>query len=283
MTQLTVHTRCGNGPKRILNTWSDLSLASSFLDETPEPTQMKNFLTSFLALSLVAGVTNFTIADDTTAPAQDPKQQDTTPAQNTKPAQDTNPAQGGARRGGRGDRGGAAAGAKLKIGAEAPSFTLKTTDGKDWSLSDAKGKIVVLQWVNPNCPVCVRVSSDGTVNKTIKGCTDQFADVVYVAINSSASDASSLAATGAYLADHKVAIPALLDSDGAVGKLYGAKTTPHCFVIDSKGILVYQGAIDDNQRGTGKANYVVNAVTQLKAGEPVSPSETKSYGCGVKY
>ncbi len=236
---------------------------------------MKNFLSSFLALSLVAGITNFTSADDTTAPTQDPKQQDTTPAQDAKPAQ------GAGRRSGRGERGGAAA--KLKIGTEAPSFTLKTTDGKDWNLSDAKGKVVVLQWVNPHCPVCVRVSSDGTLSKTIKGCTEQFADVVYVAINSSSGDASSLAATGAYLAGHKVAVPALLDSDGAVGKLYGARTTPHCFVIDSKGILVYQGAIDDNQNGSGKTNFVVNAVTQLKAGETVSPNETKSYGCGVKY
>ena len=65
--------------------------------------------------------------------------------------------------------------------------------------------------------------------------------------------------------------------------MYGAKTTPHCYVIDAAGVLVYQGAIDDNQSGSGKTNYVVNAVTQLKAGEKVSPSETKPYGCGVKY
>jgi hypothetical protein len=83
--------------------------------------------------------------------------------------------------------------------------------------------------------------------------------------------------------EHKVDIPALLDNDGAVGLLYGAKTTPHCYVIDANGVLVYQGAIDNNDKGDGKMNYVVNAVTQLKAGESVSPSETKPYGCSVKY
>jgi peroxiredoxin len=175
----------------------------------------------------------------------------------------------------------AAAGAK--VGEAAPNFTLKTTDGKEWSLSDAKGKVVVLEWVNPECPVCVRVMKDGNVANTIKGCKDQFADVVYVAINSSAARPSSLSATAAYLKENKIEIPALLDSEGSVGKLYGAKTTPHCFVIDSKGVLVYQGAIDNSDKGDGKMNYVVNAVTQLKKGESVSPSETKSFGCSVKY
>jgi hypothetical protein len=124
---------------------------------------------------------------------------------------------------------------------------------------------------------------DGTVANTIKGVTEQFSDVVYVAINSSAARPASLEGTAAYMKEHKVDIPALLDNDGAVGLLYGAKTTPHCYVIDANGVLVYQGAIDNNDKGDGKMNYVVNAVTQLKAGESVSPSETKPYGCSVKY
>ena len=65
--------------------------------------------------------------------------------------------------------------------------------------------------------------------------------------------------------------------------MYGARTTPHCFVIDQNGVLVYQGAIDDNERGQGKTNYVVNTLAQLKKGETVSPSETRPYGCSVKY
>ena len=106
---------------------------------------------------------------------------------------------------------------------------------------------------------------------------------MFVAVNSSASNKSSLDATAKYLKDNKIEIPALLDTDGAVGKMYGARTTPHCYVIDDNGTLVYQGAIDDNQSGGGKTNYVVNALTQLKKGEKVSPSETKPYGCSVKY
>jgi peroxiredoxin len=174
--------------------------------------------------------------------------------------------------------------AKAEIGKTAPNFTLKTTDGKDWSLSDAAGKIVVLEWCNPGCPVCQRVTSDGTVAEALKGAKEASSDVVYVMINSSASQPASLEKTGAYLKDAKLAIPALLDSDGKVGKMYGAKTTPHCYVIDSKGVLRYQGAIDDGDGAKkGKMNYVVNAVKQIKGNETVSPAETKPYGCGVKY
>ncbi len=169
-------------------------------------------------------------------------------------------------------------GAKAEIGKAAPDFTLTTTDGKQWSLKDAAGKIVVLEWCNPECPVCKGCMTNGTIAKTIADCGS---DVVYVFINSSASRPASLDATGKYLADNKITAPGLLDKDGAVGKLYGARTTPHCFVIDSKGVLRYEGAIDDNKEG--KMNYVVNAVKQIKANETVSPEKTQPYGCGVKY
>jgi peroxiredoxin len=177
----------------------------------------------------------------------------------------------------------AKSGPMAEVGKPAPNFTLKTTDGKEWSLSDAKGKVVVLEWVNPECPVCVRVCEQGVVAETIKGVKELFPDAVYVAINSSAARPSSLSGTAAYLASHKIEIPALLDSEGAVGKMYGAKTTPHCYVIDANGVLVYQGAIDDGRNGNAKMNYVVNAAKALKAGEAVSPSTTRPYGCGVKY
>lgn len=132
-------------------------------------------------------------------------------------------------------------------------------------------------------PVCQRVMTDGTVAASIKGCKDQFADVVYIAVNSSASRKSSLDSTAAYLKDNKIDVPALLDSEGKVGKLFGARTTPHCFVIDAKGVLVYKGAINDSQAGDGKINYVAQAVAQMKKGESVVPSETKPFGCRVKY
>ncbi len=169
------------------------------------------------------------------------------------------------------------------VGKAAPNFTLKTTDGKDWSLADAKGKVVVLEWVNPECPVCVRVCQTGVLADTIKGVKAAYPDAVYVAINSSAARPSSLSSTASYLAANKIEIPALLDTDGAVGLQYRAKTTPHCFVIDADGVLVYQGALDDGRNGGAKTNYVVNAVNALKAGEAISPSSTKPYGCGIKY
>lgn len=216
---------------------------------------MKTILSIVLAASLAAGLSTMTLAQDGAG----------------KPA-------------GRRARGAEASATEgAKIGAAAPAFTLKTTDGKDWSLADAKGKVVVLEWVNPECPVCHGVMKDGTVAASIKGCKEQFADVVYVAINSSASKKSSLDATGSYLKENGIDIPGLIDSDGKVGKMFGARTTPHCFVIDAKGVLVYRGAINNSQSGDGKTNYVVQAVTQLKKGETVSPSDTKPFGCGVKY
>ncbi len=173
---------------------------------------------------------------------------------------------------------------KVEIGKAAPNFTLKTTEGKEWSLTDAKGHIVVLEWCNPECPACQRVTSDGTVAESIKGAKDAASDVVYVMINSSAASESSLKATAGYLKEHHVDVPALLDSEGKVGMMYGARTTPHIFVIDDKGVLRYQGAIDDGGPAKkGTMNYVANAVKQIKAGETVAPDSTTPYGCGVKY
>jgi peroxiredoxin len=175
-------------------------------------------------------------------------------------------------------------GAKAEVGKPAPNFTLKTTDGKEWSLSDAAGKIVILQWCNPECPACERVTSDGTVAETLKGAREASADVVYVMVNSSAARPTSLEATGPYMKKLDLGIPALLDTEGTVGQMYGARTTPHMYVIDDKGVLRFNGAIDDGNGGTkGKTNFVVNAVKQIKAGETVAPAEPKPYGCSVKY
>ncbi len=171
---------------------------------------------------------------------------------------------------------------KAKVGAPAPAISLKDAEGNAWSLSDAKGKVVVLQWMNPECPVCRRVSSDGTTANTLKAVREAFPDAVYVGINSSSSRPSSFEASKGYMANHKLDMPLLIDTDGAVSKQYGARTTPHCFVIDANGVIVYSGAIDDSPSGGAKTNYVVDAVNALKAGKPVTPSETKSYGCAVK-
>ena len=207
---------------------------------------MKKSIALILASTFTASVAFATFADDTKKPATtDTKQTEKRErkADGEKKTEGT---------------------AKAKIGEAAPNFTLKTTDGKDWSLTDAKGKIVVLEWCNPQCPACQ--------------------GVFVVFINSSADVPSSLEATGAYLKEHKIDVPALLDTEGSVGQLYGARTTPHCFVIDDKGVLRYNGAIND-ARGGKKAttNYVVNAVKQIKGNETVSPDTTTPYGCSVKY
>ncbi len=166
-----------------------------------------------------------------------------------------------------------------KVGATAPAFTLKDSGGKSVSLSDFAGKVVVLEWMNPGCPVCKGKMDDGSVTKMMDASKKINSDVVFLFINSTAAMADKPQESGDYLAAHKVTAPALIDGDGMVGHLYGAKTTPHCFVIDSKGILAYEGAIDDQ----GSTNYVVGAIQALKDGKAVTPATTKPYGCGVKY
>jgi peroxiredoxin len=173
--------------------------------------------------------------------------------------------------------------AKAQVGEPAPNFTLADADGKEHSLSDFKGKIVVLQWINPKCPVCVRCASTGIVqdmHEDVKGLDD---DVVFLAINS--THWMTVKDSAAYLKEKKLDMPGLDDQDGKVGRLYGAKTTPHMYVIDQKGILRYSGAIDNDRRGNkdDAMNYVVNAVSQIVAGETVSPDRTQPYGCSVKY
>jgi peroxiredoxin len=177
--------------------------------------------------------------------------------------------------------------AKAEVGKAAPSFTLKDTAGKEHKLSDFKGKMVVLEWINPDCPVCRDVFSRDVVENTIKEVRKISPDAVYLMINS--THYMDAAGSAAYMSKHDLDVPALVDQDGTVGKLYGARTTPHVFVIDDKGVLRYQGAIDNDQRGRKAkrgedvTNYVVNAARQIKAGDTVSPSETQPYGCSVKY
>jgi len=174
--------------------------------------------------------------------------------------------------------------ATAELGKPAPDFTLKDTTGKSHSLSDFRGKTVVLQWINPDCPFCRRVMTEGTVAKMLKDLKSIDENAVLLAINSTHyMDAKD---TAQYLKKNKMDIPGLIDSDGIVGRLYDARTTPHVFVIDKNGILRYSGAIDDNargSRGSDATNYAVNAARQLSAGEAVAPDKTRPYGCSVKY
>ena len=180
--------------------------------------------------------------------------------------------------------------AGVNVGETAPDFTLTDTSGKAHALSDFKGKFVVLEWLNHDCPFVHKHYDSGNMQALQKEYTAK--DVVWLSINSSAEGKE-----GYYPADkaneltkEKGASPTavFLDEDGKVGKLYGAKTTPHMFVISPQGLLIYQGAID-SKPSTDVAdislstNYVKAALDEAIAGKVVSEPSTKSYGCSVKY
>jgi peroxiredoxin len=174
------------------------------------------------------------------------------------------------------------------VGEKAPDFTLPDTDGKAHTLSellDGK-KIVVLEWFNPDCPFILKHHQQ---NHTMIDLAARYRDrgVVWLAINSAAAgkQGADLERNRKAREEYQMPFPVLMDADGAVGKSYGAKTTPHMFVIAADGTLAYAGAIDDDRSPStlGKTNYVADAVDALLAGKPVPVKETPSYGCGVKY
>ena len=178
----------------------------------------------------------------------------------------------------------------VKVGETAPAFTLKDTDGKEVKLADYKGKIVVLEWFNPECPFVKKhhVTMD-TMAKLAKEYKDK--SVVWLAINSGSEgkQGAGQETNSKAKKDYKIDYPVLLDTTGATGKAYGAKTTPHMYVIDKDGKLVYAGAIDDH-RGPGKPdekttvkNYVKNALDEVIAGKKVTSATSEPYGCPVKY
>ena len=173
--------------------------------------------------------------------------------------------------------------AQLAVGQPAPEFKLKDLDGSDVSLSSFRGKTVVLEWINPNCPISRRHAEAKTMVTTAA----KHPEAVWLAINSTNAghgDFVDAAAHKKYNADHGIGYPVLYDTSGDVGRAYGASTTPHMYVIDAAGKLVYVGAIDDAPRG-GKAavNYVDAALTSIAAGKSPEPATTKPYGCSVKY
>ncbi|MBI1824958.1 MAG: redoxin domain-containing protein [Planctomycetes bacterium] len=169
-----------------------------------------------------------------------------------------------------------------KIGSPAPDFKLKDLEGKDVSLAGYKGKIVVLEWSNSGCPVCQRHAKAKTAAHTMDAFKGK--DVVWVNIDSTGdAKADDLKK---FVKDNGLTAAYLMDPTGATGKAYGAKTTPHMFVIDTKGNLAYAGAIDDDNdgsKGEKAKNYVKEAVEALLKGSTVATSTTEPYGCKVHY
>ncbi|HZX41266.1 MAG TPA: redoxin domain-containing protein [Myxococcaceae bacterium] len=167
------------------------------------------------------------------------------------------------------------------VGQPAPAFTLRDEMGASHALEQYRGKIVVLEWTNPECPFVQRHYAAKTMQKTLASFAGK--KVVWLAVDSTSHNTP--AKSKSWKAEQAFTYPVLQDASGDVGRAYGAKTTPHMFVIDEKGVLRYAGGIDDDPRGhsTTPTNFVEKSVNALLAGQPVSPSTSEPYGCSVKY
>ena len=176
------------------------------------------------------------------------------------------------------------------VGAAAPDFQVKDSQGRTRSLSEFKGKTVVLEWTNRQCPF-VRKHYDGG---NMQGLQKKAAGdgVVWLSVVSSAPGNQGYVTADEANAHLKAvgAAPAavLLDADGKLGHLYGAQTTPHMFVVDPQGKVAYAGAIDDKPSTNakdiaGSRNFIAEALGELKTGKPVAAASTRPYGCSVKY
>lgn len=180
--------------------------------------------------------------------------------------------------------------AKVEVGKPAPNFQGTDSQGNAINLSDYAGKIVVLEWSNHECPYVVKHYSGGNMQSLQKEATDQ--GIVWLTIVSSAKGkqghTTAQDANNVIKAQGIHSTARILDSSGTIGHLYGARTTPHMFVIDKSGKIAYAGAIDSNgsiksSAIAGATNYVREAVNSLTAGKPVEVASTKPYGCSVKY
>jgi hypothetical protein len=177
--------------------------------------------------------------------------------------------------------------AAVASGQPAPDFTVTDLDGKTHRLADYRGRVVVLEWLNPGCPFVVRHYKSGNMQSTQKAAATDRA--VWLQVNSGSIGDLDAAKSVEWQTKQGVTATAYIrDVTGKLGRLFDAKTTPHLFVIGKDGTLVYQGAIDDQPNAsvtntTSAHNYVKAALAALRAGKPVETTSTPSYGCGVKY
>lgn len=177
-----------------------------------------------------------------------------------------------------------------QVGQPAPAFSATDTRGQAVSLADFKGKYVVLEWVNPGCPFVQKHYDSGNLPATQKSAAGK--GVVWLAVNSTARNASDYKEPQALenWMRSKGAAPTatLMDADGKLGRAYGARTTPHLYVVDPQGKLIYAGAVDSKPTANPAdiataTNYVNQALGEAMAGQSVSRPQTQAYGCSVKY
>jgi peroxiredoxin len=177
-----------------------------------------------------------------------------------------------------------------KIGAPAPAFSAVDTKGKTWNLAELKGKNVILEWTNDQCPYVIKHYGSGNMQALQKEATG--AGYIWLSVISSAPGKQGhvSAAEADALTTSRGAAPSavLIDSQGVIGRAYEAKTTPHLFIIDEAGTLVYRGGIDDKPTTdpadiAGANNYVRQAMAELASGKPIANPVTRPYGCSVKF
>ena len=178
----------------------------------------------------------------------------------------------------------------VKVGQPAPAFAAADNQGREHKLSDYKGRFVVLEWHNQGCPYVQKQYKSGNMQKLQREWTAK--GVVWLTVISSAPGKQGYLTpeeSRAYVKQTNAApTDVLLDPTGAVGMLYSAKTTPHMFIIDPQGVLIYDGAIDDKPTTdladvAAATNYVSAALTEAMAGKPVTTPVSRPYGCSVKY
>lgn len=180
--------------------------------------------------------------------------------------------------------------ANAVVGQPAPAFSAVDANGRRVQLADFKGKTVVLEWVNPGCPYVRKHYGALNMQATQTAATAQ--GVVWLAVNSTTPDHGDYLSPGrmaAWMKDQGAAATAMLmDEDGKLGRAYGARTTPHLFLIDTKGVLAYAGAIDSRPSANpadiaSATNHAKQALAESLAGKPVSTPATRAYGCTIKY
>jgi len=178
---------------------------------------------------------------------------------------------------------------RVKLNEKVPDFRLMDLEGNEHKLSDYKNKVIVLEWINPDCPYVKQCYKAEVMENIEKKLTSLYGkdNVAFLAVDSSAHKPKDAVIKGTkrFMKKHDDDRTVLLDYDGKVGKMFNARTTPHMYVIDQERKLRYHGAVTDDMwsRNDDRTNFVINALEKIKAGETVAPDYSKPWGCSVKY